>query len=577
MSKSDLSRVLLAICVWLGFAASGAATRLSTEVEIQLVTGVGFTPQTVTLDNTYTSAVPVCTYNLPSTASPPVVPRVSNITATSFDLSIQSMPNTDPGVTGSVHCIIAEEGLHTLPDGRQFQAITANVFDVLGLSAGNFEETVNISASVDPGFANPIALGAVISSNDARATAFYANDCEGRGNEPFLSGVTDGICVGYHIGQQADMAPPNQSYAAETVGVIVVDEGTGTANGITYLIDRGPNTIDGVANNGAAYTISGDFEIGVATQAAENGGQGGWAVLLGADPLPNGQLRLAIEEEIVAGDTTRTHTREIVDYWVFRNDAAPTLTLDKTATTSMFAVAGETIDYEYLVENTGNTQIDNLIINDDLIASVSCPTTSLAPTETVICTASYTVTPADVQAGAVTNNAAASGLPFNGTLTPPTDTVTVTLMSGTADLLVEKTVAVFDPLADGLFAVPGNDVLYTITVTNQGTGPVDDGTIFLVDALPPEVIFFNGDADGPGPSLDRIIFADFGTGITFDPLADVLFATGTTPPLSETDCNHTPVPGFDAAVSFLCFVPQGEMQAGIPDPQFTLTFRARLR
>jgi uncharacterized repeat protein (TIGR01451 family) len=182
-----------------------------------------------------------------------------------------------------------------------------------------------------------------------------------------------------------------------------------------------------------------------------------------------------------------------------------------------------------------------------------------------------------VQAGAVTNNAAASGLPFNGTLTPPTDTVTVTLMSGTADLLVEKTVAVFDPLADGLFAVPGNDVLYTITVTNQGTGPVDDGTIFLVDALPPEVIFFNGDADGPGPSLDRIIFADFGTGITFDPLADVLFATGTTPPLSETDCNHTPVPGFDAAVSFLCFVPQGEMQAGIPDPQFTLTFRARLR
>ena len=377
------------------------------------------------------------------------------------------MPNTDPGNTGDVHCIIVDEGTHTLPDGRQVQAITQTVTDVLGLEAGNFEETVNISGQVAAGFTNPIALGAVISSTDTRATAFHATDCEGRGNEPFLSGPGDGICVGYHIGQQSDDAPPVQSYAAETVGVIIVDEGSGTVGVFDYVIARGPNTIDGVGNNGATYTVSGDFEIGVATQAAENGGQGGWAVLLGADPLPNNQLRLAIDEEIVAGDMSRGHIAEIVDYWLFSFAPAP-------------------------------------------------------------------------------------------------------------DLEASKTVEVFDPLAEGLFAVPGNDVLYTISLTNTGPGTVDDGSLFFVDALPPEVVFFNGDADGSGPGTASVIFNDSGSGLAFNPSSDVAYAT--TEPASFADCSHPPAAGFDPAIRFVCFNPQGEMAAGDSAlSSFTLTFRARLQ
>jgi len=448
-------------------ALQAQAQVLSPEAEVRLVTGVGFTPQTVMLENTYTNAVPVCTYNLPSTANSSAIPRITNITATSFQLSIQSMPNTNPGNTGDVHCIIVDEGTHTLPDGRQVQAITQLVTDVLGLEAGNFEETVDIGGLVSAGFANPIALGAVISSNDARATAFHANDCEGRGNEPFLSGPTDGICVGYHIGQQSDVAPPAQSYAAETVGVIIVDEGSGRVGVFDYVIARGPNSIDGVGNNGAAYAVSGDFEIGVATQAAENGGQGGWAVLLGADPLPNNQILLGIDEEIVAGDASRSHIEEIVDYWLF----------------------------------------------------------SFAPVP---------------------------------------------------DLDATKVVEVFDPDGDGLFAVPGNDVLYTITLTNTGDGEVDDGSLFFVDALPPEVVFFNGDADGPGPETSAVIFDDLGSGLTFNPASDVAYAT--TQPASFADCTHTPASGFDPAIRFVCFNPQGEMAAGDTAlSSFTLTFRARLQ
>ena len=465
LNKRVFTRKWLFALMVLSMSGGAYAQRLSTEFEVQFVTGVGFTPQTVVLENTYVSAVPICTYNLPSVTSPPAIPRIVNITATSFDLSIQSLPNTNPGVTGNVHCIIAEEGLHSLPDGRQFQAITQEVTNVLGLEAGNFEETVEITG-ISPIFTNPVALGAVISSNDARATVFHANDCEGRGNEPFLSGVADGICVGYHIGQQADLEPPNQSYAAETVGVIIVDEGSGTAGVFAYEIGRGPNAIDGVLQNGGTYTVAGDFDIGVASQAAENGGQGGWAVLLGTDPLPNNQLRLAIDEEIVAGDMLRGHINEIVDYWLFRELPAP-------------------------------------------------------------------------------------------------------------DLEASKTVEVFDPLGEGLFAVPGNDVLYTITLTNNGDGAVDDDSLFFVDALPPEVIFFNGDADGPGPGLGAVVFNDAGSGLTFDPNTDVAFAT--TSPASFADCSPSLVSGFDPAVRYVCFNPQGQMASGVPAPSFTLTFRVRLQ
>ena len=448
-------------------ALQAQAQVLSSEAEVKLVTGVGFAPQTVMLENSYANAVPVCTYNLASTANSTAIPRIGTITSTSFQVSIQSMPNTDPGNTGDVHCIIVDEGTHILPDGRQVQAITQLVTDVLGLEAGNFEETVDISGLVSPGFANPIALGAVISSNDTRATAFHATDCEGRGNEPFLSGPGDGICVGYHIGQQSDLAPPNQSYAAETVGVIIADEGSGRIGLFDYEIGRGPNTIDGVRTNGATYSVGDDFEIGVATQAAENGGQGGWAVLLGADPLPNGGLVLAIDEEIVAGDMSRGHIAEIVDYWLF----------------------------------------------------------SFAP------------------------------LPV---------------------LQATKEVEVFDPDNEGLFALPGNDVLYTITLTNTGDGEVDDGSLFFVDALPPEVIFFNGDADGPGPETSAIIFSDFGSGLTFDLASDAAYAT--TQPASFADCTHTPLSGFDPDIRFICFNPQGEMAAGDSAlSSFTLTFRARLQ
>jgi len=147
------------------------------------------------------------------------------------------------------------------------------------------------------------------------------------------------------------------------------------------------------------------------------------------------------------------------------------------------------------------------------------------------------------------------------------------------ELVGVKTVSVFDPLGEGLFALPGNDVTYTISVENNGASATDDDSIFLIDELPPELIFFNGDADGPGPGLDPVNFAELvATGLDPFVFADSVGFAGAGPAPADLDaCDLVADPGFDPDIRYVCFNPKGIMDSGDPNPAFTLSFRARIR
>ena len=78
---------------------------------------------------------------------------------------------------------------------------------------------------------------------------------------------------------------------------------------------------------------------------------------------------------------------------------SPALTVDKSSTTSILSAPGA-VSYSYLLTNTGNVTLTGIaLVDDNIDAAPVCLVTTLAPLATTTCTAAYTVTQADLDAG----------------------------------------------------------------------------------------------------------------------------------------------------------------------------------
>ena len=104
----------------------------------------------------------------------------------------------------------------------------------------------------------------------------------------------------------------------------------------------------------------------------------------------------------------------------------------KSASPTSFSAAGQTIHYRFDVTNSGNVTLNHVKVDDaglPGLSAITCPHTTLAAGASQTCTATYTTTTADVDAGSVTNHATASGKPPAG---PPVNSApssaTITLI-----------------------------------------------------------------------------------------------------------------------------------------------------
>ncbi|WP_460218111.1 DUF7507 domain-containing protein [Psychroserpens sp. MEBiC05023] len=173
---------------------------------------------------------------------------------------------------------------------------------------------------------------------------------------------------------------------------------------------------------------------------------------------------------------------------------------------------GDIITYTYTVSNTGDVTIFDVSVTENA-ANFTGTGTLPAPvyvsggadldgdadledlavgTDTIIYTATYTITQEDLDAGSITNQATASGSdPGGNTVTDdsddPTDTTsdddpTITLLPQVPSLDAVKVADILDN-GDGVIGV-GDIITYTITVTNAGNVTLDNVTIVdtFVDA-----------------------------------------------------------------------------------------------
>ncbi|MEV7777631.1 Ig-like domain-containing protein [Kitasatospora sp. NPDC088351] len=171
---------------------------------------------------------------------------------------------------------------------------------------------------------------------------------------------------------------------------------------------------------------------------------------------------------VTATDTSGAQVTGSDNFNASTPPAAPALTIAKSVTPTTVSAAGQTVTYSFLVTNTGNVALTGVEVTETAFSgtgtapTATCPQTTLAPGASTTCTATYTVTQADVDSGTITNTAIATGTPPSGApVTSPPSNAEVTAVR-TPMLTIAKSVT------PTTVSAAGQTVTYSFLVTNTG-------------------------------------------------------------------------------------------------------------
>jgi hypothetical protein len=271
----------------------------------------------VTLDHNYgDDMVVICTPNYEYDAlflPEPLVAHVQNASGNSFEVKlVQAVGGSLQDVSADVHYMVVKAGVYTLAEhGVKMEAVkfSSTITDGSGSWVGQNRSYTN-------SYTNPVVVGQVMTYNADRAWYWSVFWCRGASRTSPPSSTE--LWVGKHNAQDP------RAVNDETLGYVVIEAGEGemdTASGTArYYAALDSDTVQGVDNtppytyslNGLTFTPS----TAILSQAAMDGGDGGWAMLYGPSPVTYSALKLAIEEDM-AWDSERRHTTEQVGYIVF--------------------------------------------------------------------------------------------------------------------------------------------------------------------------------------------------------------------------------------------------------------------
>ncbi|MFQ6100203.1 MAG: hypothetical protein ACE5OS_03060 [Anaerolineae bacterium] len=337
-----------------------------------LTATANYTWTTVNLNNTYNDVVVICTPNyVPAHNSRPLVTRVRNASGASFEVRLQNPGDSYTSAPETVHCLAMEAGKFTLPDGRKIEAqkYNATVTDENNSWVGEAQSYLHT-------YANPVIVGQVMSANDSRWSVFWD-----RGSSQTDPPSPFALYTGKTVCEDTDTARSD-----ETVGFVVVERGNGTIGTVAYEAWLGGDTVQGVADSPPyLYNFNQSFDsipgVALVSSAAMDGGNGGWAVLYGANPLSPNSIGLAIDEDQI-GDSERNHTTEQVAYLVFEEPLVirPTHDLHISKVDSPDpATAGSTLTYTVSYTNAGILTTTQVVITETYDGNVDFASASPPP------------------------------------------------------------------------------------------------------------------------------------------------------------------------------------------------------
>ena len=414
----------------------------------------------------------------------------ADITAGSFTntASVSGTPPSGPAVTDS------DDDTKTLPSAASI-ALVKTATLVLGsngtLEAGDsisyafaITNTGNVTltnvtitdpsatltgspiASLAPGATNDTAYtGSHIITQPEIDAGSFTNTATVTGTPPSGPAVTD---------TDSALQPLNASAAIQIVKTGTLDVG---ADGVPSVGDTVNYTLT-VTNTGSkvinSVTIT-DAKLGL-NAFALNGG----ALNVGESRIHNAPYLLTLTD-LQTGSVVNTATTNgnSPSFGPVTDSDTHTLTLPSTPSISLLKSglinagpnaprvdAGDTITYTFLVTNTGNVALTNVLVTDPKVTVLGSAIPSLAAgaSNATAFSATYTLTEADIVAGTFTNTATVTG---NHGATQVSDTDDdVQSLGKIASIELAKT-GVINAGADSRPSV-GDSITYQFTVTNTG-------------------------------------------------------------------------------------------------------------
>jgi len=244
---------------------------------------------------------------------------------------------------------------------------------------------------------------------------------------------------------------------------------------------------------------------------------------------------------------------------------SPTMTVAKSSITSSLS-APATVNYSYLVTNTGNVSLSGISLSDDNDNNdMNCPATTLAVGANMTCTATHTFSQAELDAGGtLDNNVTAS----SNEAPDATDSLSIPITQ-TAAMTLTKSITSGDP-----YNSVGDVINYSFLVQNTGNvslaGPVTVSDDKSTNESCPNVNTV-GNLDGnlnPGESITctatyTIVLADLNAGSVTN-IASASAASAT----SNTDTQTANSIGiFDPPSGIKTFT-----EAGLPQLEFRMVW-----
>ncbi len=250
----------------------------------------------------------------------------------------------------------------------------------------------------------------------------------------------------------------------------VTNNGPGGSSGFA-VSDTVPPGVTDVSTSTPGCSVSGNTVLCSEGALPSGSSESPTITLMGTAPATNGTCftNTAI---VTANESDPNQANNSSSVQTCTSPAAPAIALVKSASVTSYSAAGTPVTYSYQVTNSGNVTLSPVTVTAPMagLSAVSCPDTSLASGATATCTASYTTTQADVDAGAITNTGTVTGTPPTGPSVTASSSVTIPASQSPAIALV-KSASITS------YSAAGTPVTYSYQVTNSGNVTLSPVTV----------------------------------------------------------------------------------------------------